>query len=220
MAVEPPVVYLARHGETAWTISGQHTGTTDLPLTSNGENNASRLGDRLNGLAFAKVLTSPLQRTRRTCELAGFGAVSEIDRDLVEWDYGEYEGRLTADIRAERPDWQLFRDGCPGGESPLQVRTRADHAISRIRKVNGNVLVFSSGHFLRVLAARWVGIDPPVQSMLFLLSPSSLSAVGYDQELSRPVIRFWNDTHHVRKTEVNHENDTTIARFGSESLAR
>ena len=202
MAVELPVVYLARHGETAWTITGQHTGNTDLPLTSNGERNAIRLGTRLEGLAFARVLTSPLQRTRRTCELAGFGSAAEIDRDLVEWNYGEYEGRLTSDIRAERPEWQLFRDGCPGGESPLQVKTRADHAISRIRKVAGNVLVFSSGHFLRVLAARWIGIEPPVNSMIFLLSPSSLSAVGYDDELSRPVIRFWNDTHHVNETEV------------------
>jgi broad specificity phosphatase PhoE len=137
-----------------------------------------------------------------TCELAGFGSVAEIDRDLLEWNYGEYEGRLTADIRAERPEWQLFRDGCPGGESPLQVKARADHAISRIRKVTGNVLIFSSRHFLRVLAARWIGIEPPVNSMLFLLSPSSLSAVGYDDELSRPVIRFWNDTHHVNETEV------------------
>jgi probable phosphoglycerate mutase len=220
MAVALPVVYLARHGETAWTITGQHTGTTDLPLTSNGERNAIRLGGRLEGLAFQKVLTSPLQRARRTCELAGFGSVAEIDRDLLEWDYGEYEGRLTADIRAERPEWQLFRDGCPGGESPLQVINRADHAISRIRKVTGNVLVFSSGHFLRVLASRWIGVEPPVSSMLFLLSPTSLSAVGYDDELSRPVIRFWNETHHVQETEVKHENNTTIARFGPESLAR
>jgi broad specificity phosphatase PhoE len=202
MVAELPVVYLARHGETAWTITRQHTGTTDLPLTSNGERNSIRLGNRLEGLAFAKVLTSPLQRTRRTCELAGFGSVAEIDPYLVEWNYGEYEGRLTADIRAERPEWQLFRDGCPGGESPLQVKTRADQAISRIRKVTGNVLVFSSGHFLRVFAARWVGIEPPVNSMLLLLNPSSLSAVGYDDELARPAIRLWNDYHHVHETEV------------------
>jgi broad specificity phosphatase PhoE len=202
MAVELPVVYLARHGETAWTITRQHTGTTDLPLTPKGERDAIRLGSRLEELSFAKVLTSPLQRTRRTCALAGFEAVAEIDRDLVEWNYGEYEGRLTADIRAERPEWQLFRDGCPGGESPLQVKTRADHAISRVRKVPGNVLLFSSGHFLRVLAARWIGIEPPINSMSFLLSPSSLSAVGYDDEQSRPVIRFWNDSHHVNETKV------------------
>src|SRR5260221_8786791 len=127
-----PVVYLARHAETAWTITGQHTGRTDLPLTLHGEGNAQRLGQRLNGLVFAKVLTSPLRRTMRTCELAGFGQGAELDRHLVEWDYGEYEGRLTVDIRAERPDWELFRDGCPGGESPQQVATRADQVVSRV----------------------------------------------------------------------------------------
>src|SRR5207245_5045690 len=121
-----PVVYLARHGETAWSLSGQHTGLTDLPLTERGERNARSLGERLKGLAFARVLTSPLQRAVRTCELAGFGAEAEVDRDLLEWDYGQYEGRRSADIRKERPDWQLFRDGCPGGESPDQVGTRAD----------------------------------------------------------------------------------------------
>jgi broad specificity phosphatase PhoE len=128
-----PIVYLARHGETAWTLSGQHTGLTDLPLTERGERNAGRLQERLRGLSFAKVFTSPLQRARRTCELAGFGAVAKIDRDLVEWNYGEYEGRRTADIHRERPDWQLFRDGCPGGESPGQVGARADRAIKRVR---------------------------------------------------------------------------------------
>ena len=113
-----PIVYLARHGETAWTISGQHTGLTDLPLTERGERNARQLGERLRGVTFAKVFTSPLQRAARTCDLAGFGAVAEIDRDLLEWNYGQYEGRISADVHKERPDWQLFRDGCPGGESP------------------------------------------------------------------------------------------------------
>ena len=154
-----PIVYLARHGETAWTLSGQHTGLTDLPLTERGERNARRLEERLRGLSFAKVFTSPLQRARRTCELAGFGAVAEIDRDLVEWNYGEYEGRRTADIHRERPDWQLFRDGCPGGESPSEVAARADRAMKRVRAIEGNVLLFSSGHFLRVLAARWLGLE-------------------------------------------------------------
>ena len=120
-----PLIYLARHGETAWSISGQHTGLTDLPLTDGGERNARRLGERLKALSFSKVFTSPLQRARRTCELAGFGDRAEIDRDLVEWNYGEYEGRRTAEIHKERPDWQLFRDGCPGGESPRQVGERA-----------------------------------------------------------------------------------------------
>src|SRR5205085_31148 len=149
-----PVVYLARHGETAWSLSGQHTGLTDLPLTERGERNARQLGGRLKELTFAKVFTSPLQRAIRTCELAGFGAVAEVDRDLVEWDYGQYEGRRTAEIRAERPDWQLFRDGCPGGETPEQVAARADRVISRVRAIAENVLLFSSGHFIRVLAAR------------------------------------------------------------------
>src|SRR5262252_10225316 len=138
------VIYLARHGETAWSLSGQHTGITDLPLTERGERNARRLGERLKGLTFAKVFTSPLQRARRTCELAGFGALAEIDRDLVEWNYGEYEGRLTSDIHRERPDWQLFRDGCPGGESPKEVGARADRVVKRVRAVEGDALLFSS----------------------------------------------------------------------------
>jgi broad specificity phosphatase PhoE len=192
-----PIIYLARHGETAWSLSGQHTGMTDLPLTEAGERNARRLADRLAGLTFAKVFTSPLQRAKRTCELAGFGATAEIDRDLVEWNYGEYEGRTGAEIRAERPDWQLFRDGCPGGESPRQVAARADRVVSRVRAVPGDVLLFSSGHFIRVLAARWIGIKPTVSARSFMLTTASLSALGYEQDLSRPVIRLWNDTQHV-----------------------
>ena len=192
-----PVIYVARHGETAWTLTGQHTGLTDLPLTARGEHNARALGNRLTGMVFAKVFTSPLQRARRTCALAGFEAASEIDNDLVEWDYGAYEGRTTAEIRAERPDWQLFRDGCPGGESPDQVTARADHVLSRVRTVKGDVLLFSSGHFIRVLAARWIRLEPSMHSMSFLLSTASLSAVGYENDISRPVIRLWNDTHHV-----------------------
>jgi probable phosphoglycerate mutase len=192
-----PIIYLARHGETAWTITGQHTGVTDLPLTAQGERNARGLADALRNLVFTKVFTSPLQRARQTCALAGFEAVAHVDSDLVEWNYGEYEGRRTAEIRAERPDWQLFRDGCPGGESPGEVRARAESVLSRVRAVTGNVLLFSSGHFIRVLAARWIGLEPSVNSMSFLLSTASLSALGYEQELSRPVIRLWNDTHHV-----------------------
>jgi len=153
----------------------------------------------LKGLVFAKVFTSPLQRARRTCALAGFETVAEVDSDLVEWNYGAYEGRTSADIRAERPDWQLFRDGCPGGESPAQVKARAENALNRVRAVRGDVLLFSSGHFIRVLAARWIGLEPSVHSMSFLLNTASLSAVGYEHDLSRPVIQLWNDTHHVRK---------------------
>lgn len=197
MSKNLPVVYLARHGETAWSVTGQHTGLTDLPLTEHGERTARRLAERLQGLTFAKVFVSPLQRARRTCELAGFGPGAEIDLDLVEWDYGHYEGLRTTDIRMRRPEWQLFRDGCPGGESLDQVATRADRVVDRIRAVNGDVLLFSSGHFIRVLASRWLGLQPSPTARLFMLSTASLSALGYEQDLSRPVIRLWNDTHHV-----------------------
>ena len=192
-----PIIYVARHGETAWSLTGQHTGLTDLPLTEHGEHNARGLGQRLQGMLFAKVFTSPLQRAVRTCELAGFGSVTEIDPDLVEWDYGEYEGRRGVDIRRERPDWNLFRDGCPGGESPHQVAARADRVVGRVRAVPGDVLLFSSGHFIRVLATSWLGLEPTVNSRRFMLTTASLSALGYEESLSRPVIRLWNDTHHV-----------------------
>src|SRR5258708_3541066 len=155
-----PVIYIARHGETAWTLTGQHTGLTDLPLTPQGERNARALADRLQGLVFAKVFTSPLLRARQTCTLAGFGAVAEVDGDLVEWNYGEYEGLRSAEIHAQRPDWQLFRDGCPGGESPAQVMARADNVLRRVRNIKGDVLLFSSGHFIRMVAARWIGLEP------------------------------------------------------------
>jgi broad specificity phosphatase PhoE len=192
-----PVIYLARHGETAWSLSGQHTGITDLALTERGERNARRLGERLHGMNFAGVFTSPLQRVARTCELAGFGAVAEVDRDLLEWNYGAYEGRRTAEILAERPGWQLFRDGCPGGEMPQEVSERADRVVSRARSVQGDVLLFSSGHFLRVLAARWLGLEPAA-GRYFLLSTASLGTLAYEHnDLSEPVIRLWNDTRHV-----------------------
>ncbi len=156
-----PAIYLARHGETAWTVSGQHTGLTDLPLTDRGERNAQRLGERLQTLTFTKVFTSPLQRATQTCELAGFGDVAEVDRNLLEWNYGQYEGRRTVEIHAERPEWELFRDGCPGGETPDQVGARADRVASKVRGFQGDVLLFSSGHFLRVFAARWLH-DPMI----------------------------------------------------------
>ncbi len=191
-----PTVYLARHGETAWSLTGQHTGRTDLPLTGRGERNARALGERLKGLKFGKVFTSPMLRARRTCELAGFGSGVEVDRDLVEWDYGEYEGRRTSEIRAERPGWQLFRDGCPGGESPEQVGARADRVLGRMQAVQGDALLFSSGHFLRVLAARWLGLEP-AGGRFFLLSTASLSALGYEHDLTQPVICLWDDTRHV-----------------------
>jgi broad specificity phosphatase PhoE len=198
MSHQLPVVYLARHGETAWTLSGQHTGRTDLPLTEHGELNARALGERLKGMTFAKVWTSPLQRARRTCELAGFGGQAEVDPDLLEWDYGKYEGITSADIRKENPDWDLFTQGCPGGESPAQISARADHVVSRVRAVGGNVLLFSSGHILRVLAGRWAGKDPTDMARNLLLSTASVSELSYEGNLSRPGIKLWNCTTHVR----------------------
>jgi broad specificity phosphatase PhoE len=195
-----PVVYLARHGETAWTISRQHTGLTDLPLTAQGEAEAVRLGERLAGVTVAAVLTSPLQRAVRTCALAGFGSAAEVESDLLEWNYGAYEGRTGADIRAGRPDWQLFRDGCPGGESPDQIGARADRVIRRVRAIEGNTLLFSSGHFLRVFAARWLGLDPGA-GRYFLLGTASLSAVGYEHERSEPVIRLWDEMPHEGRSD-------------------
>lgn len=192
-----PLVYLARHGETAWSLSGQHTGRTDLPLTERGDAQARALGERLRCSSFAKVLTSPSQRAVRTCELAGFGATAEIEPNLAEWDYGDYEGRRTAEILTERPDWRLFRDGAPGGESPDQVGARADRAIARIRAVHGNVLIVSSAHISRVVAARWLGL-PPSGMRYFVLGTASLSILGYEHDLTEPVIRLWNDTSHVK----------------------
>ena len=191
-----PIIYLARHGETAWSISGQHTGRTDIPLTERGERNARRLGERLKGLTFAKVLTSPLQRAQRTCALSGFGSVAETDADLLEWDYGEFEGLTSVSIHLRSPNWDLFRDGCPGGEKPQQVGARADRVIARIRALKRDVLIFSSSHFLRVFAARWLGLEP-AGGRYFVLGTASLSALGFEHDLSRPVIRFWDDTRHV-----------------------
>jgi len=198
MSERLPIVYLARHGETAWSLSGQHTGLTDLPLTERGERNAGSLGERLRGLTFARIFTSPLQRARRTCELAGFGDRAEIDSDLVEWNYGDFEGRTSADIHQERPGWHIFRDGCPGGETPAQVDARADRVVRRVRAVQGDVLLFSSAHFLRVLAPRWLGLEPAAGRFL-VLSTASLSALGYEHNLTEPVIRLWDDTRHVGK---------------------
>jgi broad specificity phosphatase PhoE len=191
-----PTVYLARHGETAWSISGQHTGLTDLPLTERGERNARRLGERLKGLTFARVLTSPLQRAARTCELAGFGEVAEIEPNLLEWNYGDYEGLQSSEIHARRPGWQLFRDGCPNGETPQQVGARADCVLGRIRPLGGDTLLFSSGHFLRTLAARWITLEPGA-GQFFLLTTASLSALSFEHNLSQPAIRFWDDSRHT-----------------------
>jgi broad specificity phosphatase PhoE len=191
-----PEVYLVRHGETAWTITGQHTGRTDIPLTARGERQAPSLAQRLEGAVFAKVLTSPLSRALRTCELAGFGDQAEIDAALQEWDYGQYEGRRTADIRQEHPGWSLFRDGCPGGESVEAVSARADQVMARLQAVEGNVLVFSHGHFLRVLAARWLGLLAG-DARYFVLSTAALSILGYEHTLDEPAMRLWNDNRHA-----------------------
>jgi probable phosphoglycerate mutase len=199
-----PIVYLARHGETAWSISGQHTSVTDLPLTELGERDAHCLRQRVKSFAFTTVLSSPLQRTARTCELAGFAKIATLEPDLLEWNYGDYEGRRTAEIHVEQPGWQLFRDGCPGGESPKQVGERADRVIQRIRAVPGDVLIFSSGHFLRVLAARWLGLKPSDGRFLILMRPASLSALSYEHNLSEPAIRLWNDCCHVCNRSRDH----------------
>ena len=198
MSGKTPTVYLARHGETEWTVSGRHTGLTDLPLTARGEVEAHRLGERVQGLSFASVLTSPLRRAVQTCELAGFGSVAQVEPNLVEWNYGAYEGRTSADIHAERPGWQLFRDGCPGGESAAQVGARADRLVQRLRAAGGNALIFSSGHFLRVFAARWLGLEAGA-GRYFLLSTASLSAVGYEHDTSEPVIRLWDENPHEER---------------------
>jgi len=187
-----PQVYLVRHGQTEWSLSGRHTGRSDIPLTAAGEDNARRVGRRLAGLSFAHVLCSPSQRARRTCELAGFAASAQIDPDLAEWDYGELEGLHTAEIHALYPGWELFRDGSPGGESIADVTARADRVVSRLRAFNANVLVFSSGHFLRSLAARWVGIDLSLGRHL-LLATGSLSILGYEHGLDEPALALWNE---------------------------
>lgn len=193
-----PVAYLARHGATAWTVSRRHTGWTDLPLSPEGYLEAVKLRERLKGMAFTSVLTSPLQRAARTCELAGFGAAAEVEPDLLEWNYGNYEGQTTPEVRAQRPDWQLFRDGCPGGESPEEVGERADRVVRRVRAMGGDVLLFSSAHFLRVFAARWLGLAPGA-GRYFLLGTASLSKLGYDYALSEPVTLLWNETAHTSR---------------------
>jgi len=191
-----PEIYLARHGETAWTISHQHTGRSDIPLTERGERNARSLGERLRGMVFAKVLVSPLQRASRTAELAGFGSVAEIDPDLAEWDYGRYDGLTSTEIHKERPDWSLFRDGCPSGEAVEAVGARADRVVAKLRAIDGQVLVFGHGHFFRVVTARWLGL-PPSAGRLYFLSTASLSQLGYEHSRDEPVIRLWNDDRHV-----------------------
>jgi broad specificity phosphatase PhoE len=188
-----PIIYLARHGETAWSLSGQHTGRTDIPLTERGERQARVLGERLRRSTFTKVLVSPSQRAGRTAQLAGFGNAAVVDPNLAEWDYGRYEGRRTAEILAERPGWLLFRDGCPEGETAAQVGARADRVIERVHAAHGNVLLFSSSHILRVLAARWLRLDAAA-ARYFLLGTASLSILDHEHnDRAEPAIRLWNE---------------------------
>ena len=185
-------LYLVRHGETAWSLTGQHTGRTDIPLTEQGEQDARELAERLRGVSFSRVFTSPLQRARRTCELAALNRIAEIEPDLAEWDYGDYEGQNPAEIRKVRPEWNVFRDGCPNGESPAQVSKRADQLIARLRTLKGDLAIFSHGHFGRVLAVRWIGLGIE-QAQHFLLSTASLSILGYGHNLAQePAIVLWN----------------------------
>jgi probable phosphoglycerate mutase len=182
-------VYLIRHGETEWSLSGQHTGITDIPLTENGRNVAKQLEPILAKENFTMILTSPLERARKTCELAGLGAHAEIDRDLMEWNYGEYEGLTPKQIDAQAPGWMLFRDGCPGGETPEQAVARVDRVIARARAVEGHVALFAHGHIFRVFAARWLGL-PAMAGCHFLLDTATLSILSYYRNL--PAIRRWN----------------------------
>jgi probable phosphoglycerate mutase len=188
----PPTVTLVRHGETAWSAAGKHTGRTDVPLSGEGERKALALRGRLAGQAFDRVFASPLQRAARTCALAGFGDRATVDPGLLEWDYGDYEGRTTQDILADRPGWLIFRDGCPNGEQAADVGARVDHVIARLRAVEDRAIVFSSAHVLRVLAARWLGL-PPSEGRLFVLSTASVSVLGYEHDSKdEPVITLWN----------------------------
>lgn len=186
-----PVVYLVRHADTAWTVTGQHTGRTDLPLTEQGEQQARALGPSLTALRIDRVLSSPLQRARRTAELAMPHARVEADDDLMEWDYGAYDGRRTAEIEVDRPGWRLFRDGCPGGETLESVGARADRVIGRIRAAGDTVLLFGHREILRILAVRWIGLAP-IEGRRLLLATASLSVLGYDHDLTEPVIHAWN----------------------------
>ncbi len=190
-----PKVYLARHGETEWSKAGRHTGRTDLPLTPKGEADAVTIGRRLAAVDFAHVFTSPLQRAKRTCELAGYTPL--IDPALMEWDYGTYEGLKSAEIKLRAPGWELFRDGCPSGESVAAMAARVDAVVARLKALSGNILVFAHGHLLRVLAARWVNQPVPFARSL-LLSTATVSILGFDHHnLDEPAVALWNDDRHL-----------------------
>jgi len=192
----PLRIFFIRHGETEWTITGQHTGRTDLPLTAHGEDEVREWGHRFCGIPFSHILTSPRQRARRTCELVGLNGLGVIEEDLAEWHYGDYEGLRSAEIREERPDWNLFRDGCPKGESPAEISARADRLISRLRTMHGNIALFSHGQFGAVLAARWIGLSV-VEAAHFPLGTASLGIWGFNPHHPEvPVIELWNSAPH------------------------
>jgi broad specificity phosphatase PhoE len=192
-----PRLYLVRHGNTDWAETHRFTGRTDLPLNARGEENARKLAARLAGLSFAKVFSSPLQRARRTCELAGLGAAAEVDADLMEWDYGQYEGHSSILVHQEHPEWNLFRDGAPGGESPAAIAARADRFIAKVRQIPGDVAAFSSGHITRVLGARWINLGPEAAGKL-LCNTASVNILGYEHDLNHPAIDLWNDDGRIR----------------------
>lgn len=189
LQLQPTDVVLVRHGETAWSRSGQHTGTTDIPLTAEGEESARRLAPLLAAFRFAQVLTSPLQRARRTCEWAGFADQARIEPDLLEWNYGAYEGLTTAEIRRQAPDWLVFTDGCPAGESPDEVAQRVDRLLARVRAERGPTLLFAHGHLLRVLVARWLEL-PPSEGKRFLLDTATLNVLSHYKGI--PALGCWN----------------------------
>ena len=196
-------IFLVRHGQTEWTLSGQHTGRTDLPLTKEGEGSVIRLRDQLQGIAFTHVLTSPLQRARQTCEQAGFGNIARVEANLREWDYGDYEGRTSADIRREQPGWNIFRDGCPHGESVELVTQRADRLLADLRELDGVIALFSHAHFLRVLTVRWIGLPAGV-GQHFVLDPGSIGILSFEHANNEvPSISLWNSGPNVLKKAEN-----------------
>jgi broad specificity phosphatase PhoE len=194
MSVSPPRIHLVRHGTTEWSVTGQHTGRTDIPLTEEGRRQAERLGARLARERFALVLVSPLSRARETARLAGFGDVAEVEPDLVEWDYGDYDGRTTVEIRRERPGWTPWHGGYPGGETLDQVAARADRVVARVRAIDGDVALFAHGHILRVIATRWLE-QPPVEAARYYLATGTLSVLGWERETT--VIDRWNEACHL-----------------------
>ena len=196
----PPRLFLIRHGNTDWSDSGEHTGCTDIPLNTSGEAHARLLGTRLSGERFSRIFVSPLIRVRRTCQLVGFADRAEVTPDLTEWNYGSYEGRMTIDVHRERPEWYLYRDGAPGGESPEQVAARADRFIESVRPIDGDVAAFSSAQIIRMIVARWLGL-PPLGARYFYTETASVGILGYEHNRNQSVILLWNDLGSLDKND-------------------